>query len=225
MSGPFACPRTDRHLSILVTAFEPFGGDSENASYEAVRRLGDVPGCVIETRVLPVVFGAAPAALTRAIAEVSPDVVVCVGEAGSRSDITPETRAVNRAQASLADNSGYVACGEVLDAGPEYLPSRLPNEEIVGALTESGFPASLSDDAGAYLCNAVMRAALREFDGPAGFIHVPAVRSSGVATVGAETDAERPAHGGFDQMLTFGDLARALDIALETIGRTFSPDK
>lgn len=219
-------------FTVLLTAFEPFGGDPENASFEAVSRfsLADDAAYRVVTCTLPVVFSEAPSALSEAIVETHPDVVVCVGEAGSRHEITPETRAVNRAQATLADNSGFVAEGEPLDDGPEYLPSRLPNVDIVEALRSAGLPASLSDDAGAYLCNAAMRTALRAFDGPAGFIHVPAVRSVGVATVGAETDGveaenhvRTDASGGEnDKALTFDDLARALEIAIDSIYQTSS---
>ncbi|USR78771.1 pyroglutamyl-peptidase I [Arcanobacterium pinnipediorum] len=212
-------------MRILITGFEPFGNDTENASWEAVSRLPEQISLadaqlVIERRLLPVEFGRGPAMLGQAIESIAPDAVICVGEAGGRCDITPEMRAQNSARASIADNSGHIATGEKLDCGPHTLHSRLPNGHIVEALVAGGYPASLSDDAGQYVCNAVFRSSLTQFAGPAGFIHVPALRSSGVASVGRETDANMPHEPKTDRHnLDFDDLAQALEIACRVVAQ------
>lgn len=94
-----------------------------------------------------------------------------------------------------------------IDAGPQRLASRLDVDALVAAVRQAGLPAESSEDAGRFVCNAVFRAALTGFDGPAGFVHVPAVREGRTATVGAETDAKAPVQSD----LTFDDLATALD--------------
>ncbi|WP_216388347.1 pyroglutamyl-peptidase I [Arcanobacterium phocae] len=183
-------------MRILLTGFEPFGDDSENASWEAVKRLpmllnDDDSKIEIITRKLPVVFATAPVQLRQFIADVNPDILIAVGEAGLRDLISVEMIAKNCADARIPDNDGYQPHGEPLDDGEAEWRTRLPAKEIVTALCQAGLPAVESYDAGLYLCNAVFRAALRLFDGPAGFIHVPAVRQAGQASVGSETDSYR----------------------------------
>lgn len=156
-------------MRILVTGFEPFGNDVENASWEAVSRLPsqiETTGSNVEIfrRMLPVEFNHGREKLREFIVDTRPDAVVCVGEAGRRVDITPETTAVNSARAAIADNSGYLATGEALDAGT-VIDSRLPNEHIANTLADAGYPVSLSHDAGQYVCNAVFRASLTHFAG------------------------------------------------------------
>lgn len=203
-------------MRILVTGFEPFGKDTENASWEAVSRLprhiltedGDI---TIVTARLPVVFATGPDVLRAAIAEHEPDAVIAVGEAGGRTDITPEKIAKNIADARIPDNAGAQPRNERLDDGEPELLTRLPNAQIVAMLQAMGLPASESENAGEYVCNAIFRAVLTSFAGPAGFIHVPAVRSQGLATVGEETDRDGvPAQPNLS--FTFADLTRALTL-------------
>ncbi|SFS09003.1 pyroglutamyl-peptidase I [Agrococcus baldri] len=187
-------------MKMLVTGFEPFGGDPENASHEAVRRLADAwaadpqAGVELVTGVLPVAFAAAGPALTALVDEHAPDAVLAVGEAGSRSAITPERWAVNADDARIPDNGGDQPRGTVIDPeGPARRESAFDADALASAVLAVGLPADASEDAGRFLCNhvAYLVAGLRR-DGapiPGGFVHVPAVRSSGTATVGAETDA------------------------------------
>lgn len=205
-------------MRVLVTGFEPFGGDSENASLAAVRELR-VPSVDLEIRILPVGFHSGPAALRRAIAEVQPDVVIAVGEAGGRRDISVEQRAVNLADARIPDNDGYQPRGDKLDDGPDILYTRLP-DGLLAALAEAGMPAHTSDDAGTFVCNAVFRSALRDFAGCAGFIHVPALRAHSVATVGAETDADAKVQ--HDELMTFEQVVSALEIIVTYAAKNFA---
>ncbi|MBB1508703.1 pyroglutamyl-peptidase I [Tessaracoccus sp. MC1756] len=189
-------------MRILVSGFEPFGGDAANASGDAVRELGATwsnPSVELHTVILPVSFDRAPEALAASIEAVRPDAVICVGEAGGRPLVTPERWAVNERRARIPDNDGAQPSGPIDDLVPR-LPSRLDVDGIVRAVRAAGVAAEVSDDAGRYVCNATFRAALTCFDGPAGFLHVPAVRAAGTALVGSETDT--PAVGGvaMDQM-------------------------
>jgi len=202
-------------VTILVTGFEPFGGDAVNASGEAVRALAagwDDPAVELVTAILPVSFEGAPIALDRAVRRYRPDAVVCVGEAGGRLAVTPERYAVNDRLARIADNDGRSPTGAI-DEGPELLASRLDVDRLVAAVRAAGVPAEASEDAGRFVCNAVFRAALTSFEGPAGFVHVPAVRPTGVAGVGAETDG-RAAEAA---TVTVDDLARALAAMISTL--------
>lgn len=160
---------------------------------------------------LPVVFATGPDALRAAIAEHEPDAVIAVGEAGGRTDITPEKIAKNIADARIPDNAGAQPRNERLDDGEPELLTRLPNAQIVAMFQAMGLPASESENAGEYVCNAIFRAVLTSFAGPAGFIHVPAARSQGLATVGEETDRDgAPAQPNLS--FTFADLTRALTL-------------
>ncbi|MDO5025903.1 MAG: pyroglutamyl-peptidase I [Trueperella sp.] len=205
-------------MRILVTGFEPFGGESENAAQLAVAQLPqdwDHPHIELITEILPVDFRTGPAQLRQVIAQVQPDAVICVGEAGGRTAITPELRAGKIAAARIPDESGYQPQRELLDAGPEFLETRLDAAAQVTAIRNLGLPAALSDDAGAFVCNAVFRTVLRDFAGPAGFIHLPAVRTRGAAKVGAETDpdsASSPAQN--EHNWTIAELARGLQAAV-----------
>ena len=210
-------------MRVLITGFEPFGGDAENASHDSVNGL-EVPDIDVVVRILPVGFRSGPAMLREAMNEVDPDVVVAVGEAGGRSDISIERRAVNLADARIPDNDGYQPRGLQLDDGPDVLYSRLPVADLLAELSVAGLPAHLSDDAGAFVCNAVFRGALRDFSGPAGFIHVPALRTTGTATVGAETDGAQSesAHTADTTQMTLEQVRRALEIIIAYSAKNFA---
>lgn len=206
-------------MHVLVTGFEPFGGDRVNASGVVVGRLAaswSHPGVELSTAVLPVEFRAAPRVLAAAIRATRPDAVICLGEAGGRSDVTPERWAGSTADARIPDNAGAAPRDEPLDAVAARLGSRLDVDAMVSAILRAGVPARASEDAGRYVCNATYRALLRDHDIPAAFIHVPALRHTGAAGVGAETDEGRggePAAG-----LGFDDLVRAVAAVVSWLG-------
>ncbi|RLY94473.1 pyrrolidone-carboxylate peptidase [Kocuria tytonicola] len=206
-------------MKILVTGFEPFGGERENASGVVVHRLGGLTapdGAQVVTAILPVTWSGARPALLRAVETHRPDAVVAVGEAGGRVAVTPERWARNMGHGRIPDNEGVVRDPAPLTRGPERLESRIDPAVLTSAIQEAGVPAEISNDAGAFLCNAVFWSALHATDLPATFIHVPAVRSRGSAGVGAETDPDgSPAKS----TLSVDDLVRALTAVVRTVAR------
>ena len=165
-------------MTILMTGFEPFGGDSVNASWEAVDRLPEEVGSakIVKLR-LPVVFGQCGEKLEEAAAKINPDVVICCGVAGNRTEVTPELLAVNWRMGSIADNSGVRYTGEKIDRdGPDAIMTVLPVNDLVSAMQQAGHAAKLSLSAGAYVCNDLYYALMQmqEKLGRKGlFIHVP----------------------------------------------------
>lgn len=201
-------------MKVLVTGFEPFGGDTENAAAEAVTRLAAQwtgPDDLV-TRILPVSFARAPRLLHEAVAAENPDAVICVGEAGGREAITPERQGWNRMRARIADNDGDAPADEPIDDGPEARPATLDVDTMTAAITDAGLPAQVSDDPGLFVCNRLAHA-VALLDVPGVFVHVPAVRSAGLAGVGAETDGV----AGTATALSFDDLARGLDAAVRSV--------
>lgn len=204
-------------MKILVTGFEPFGGETENASgvsVDMLREFAPSDGVRIATAILPVTWSGAGPALLRAVEEHRPDAVVAVGEAGGRTAVTPERWARNVGHGRIPDNAGGVRGAAPLAEGPERLESRIDPSALAHAVRDAGIPAEISDDAGAFLCNAIFWTALHRTDLPAAFIHVPAVRSRGSAGIGAETD---PDHTPADSALSFDDLAHALAAAVHAV--------
>lgn len=172
---------------ILLTAFEPFGGDSENASLATMRLLEAGWRGPTELRcvVLPVTFE--QSAFARAVEEHEPEMVVALGEAGKREAISVERWGVNEQTARIPDNAGATPQGaEIVEEGDARRAATLDPERIVQAMRSDGWAAEVSDDAGRFVCNTVAYLAYG-LDVPAVFIHVPALRSVGDATVGAET--------------------------------------
>lgn len=203
-----------------MTGFEPFGADSENASGQAVQLLADGwdSDCAeLATGILPVSFSRAGPYLEQLLSLHAPDAVLAVGEAGGRTAFTPERVAVNTDDARIPDNDGAQPRAEPVIAGAETLRlSGLDPDAQVAALRAASLPALVSEDAGRFLCNHVAYL-VSGLDVPGGFVHVPAVRAHGPATVGAETDAA-PADG--VTALVLSDLVRGLEVlVLELAGR------
>jgi len=163
---------------LLLTAFEPFGGDTINPSQEIVRRLeGSHPD--IATLVLPCAFDDALAVLDAALARLAPDVVIALGQAAERAEISVERIAVNLSDARIADNAGRqpVDTPVVADGPPAYF-STLPVKAIIAALNDAGIPAAQSLSAGSFVCNHVFYGLAHRIaagTGPrsGGFIHLP----------------------------------------------------
>ncbi|TSB15481.1 pyroglutamyl-peptidase I [Streptomyces benahoarensis] len=166
---------------VLLTGFEPFDGEKTNPSWQAVRAAAAQPpaGLDLRTAELPCVFGEAARALRAAVAAHRPDVVICVGQAGGRPDITVERVAVNLDDARIPDNAGAAPIDEsVVVGGPAAYFSTLPVKACVAAVRAAGLPASVSHTAGTFVCNHVFYALahLIATELPAlrgGFVHVP----------------------------------------------------
>jgi pyroglutamyl-peptidase len=127
---------------ILVTGFEPFGGETMNPAWEAVRALPDaIDGAQVAKVEIPVVFGRAPEAVEAAIERESPDLVLCVGQAGGRAKLTPEFVGINCADGRIPDNDGYQPAGEKIEPdGPDAYFATLPVKAMAQAMSEAGRP-------------------------------------------------------------------------------------
>jgi pyroglutamyl-peptidase len=178
---------------VLVTGFEPFGGESVNPSLEAVKRLGTLgmDGVELETLEVPCVFQDAIATLAGAMRRVRPDIVICVGQAGGRAEISVERVAINVDDARIPDNAGRQPIDEPIIAdGPAAYFSTLPIKAIVAALHTVGIPAAVSQTAGTYVCNhlfyGLAHLIATEFpDTRGGFIHIPYLPEQAVRHPGA----------------------------------------
>jgi pyroglutamyl-peptidase len=194
--------------TVLLTGFEPFGGDSANPSGEAVQIVAQRwKGTeTLISAVLPVTFAGAATRLRELIDEHEPDVIIATGLAGDRAAISIERIAVNLVDARIPDNDDAqpIDAPSVAD-GPAARFSTLPVKAIVRDITAAGIPAALSHTAGTFVCNHVFYTALDAVSTRAGvragFVHVP-------------WDAEHaPMTASY---LDLDDIARALEVAVRT---------
>lgn len=185
---------------ILLTGFEPFEGEKVNPSWLAVRRLHGrvIRGHQVVARKLPTAFDLSLAELRRQLERIRPVLVICVGQAGGRAEITPERVAINLEDARIPDNTGRQPReAPVVPGGPPAYWSTLPVRAIVRALKRRGIPAAVSLSAGTFVCNHVFYGLMHELArlsaaGPAGggtrarpvprggFIHIPFVPAQAV---------------------------------------------
>ena len=166
---------------ILVTGFEPFGGEATNPSMEIAKALDGEGGdnYCIRSAILPVERFQAIKAAVQLINEVRPDIVIALGVAVGRKDITPEKVAINFDDYRIADNGGNQPVGEpIVASGETAYFSTLPINAMCQAMAEAGAPSSISFSAGTFVCNHVMYGILEHIEREklpirAGFIHVP----------------------------------------------------
>lgn len=175
-------------MNILLTGFEPFGGEAINPSWEVARSLHGqvIGGATVQARCLPTTFEGAPAALAEALVVHRPELVIALGQASGRAEVSIERVAVNLIDARIADNAG--ACPRDVpvrgDAPPAYF-STLPVKAIRNGLRAAGHPAGLSLSAGAFVCNQVFFELQHRLDGrglKSGFIHLPALPEQAART-------------------------------------------
>jgi len=166
--------------SILLTGFAPFGGESHNPSWEAVSLLdGEViAGHRIAARRLPVEFRASLDVLRESIDALAPELVLCIGQAGGRAQLSIERVAINVDDARIPDNAGQSPVDEAIAAdGPAAYFATLPIKAMLHALRDAGIPAEISQSAGTYVCNHAFYGLMHALrDRPAtrgGFIHIP----------------------------------------------------
>lgn len=199
-------------MKVLITGFQPFGGESMNPAYEAVKLLPQqIDGANVIKREIPVVFNEGAECVREAIRTENPDIVICVGQAGGRSGITPEFVGINYADARIPDNSGNQPMDQTIQTdGENAYFTMLPVKAMVKAMQEAGLPAAISYSAGTYVCNDVMYQLLyrihTEFADQTirgGFIHVP---------FAAEQTVNKP--GVPSMPLT--DIAKGLEICIRT---------
>lgn len=198
-------------MKILITAFDPFGGDKVNPALEAVKKINtDLFDAEIVKLEIPTVFGKSIEKVAAAIEAEKPDVVLCIGQAGGRFEITPERVAINVDDARIVDNEGNqpVDAPIYTDGDAAYF-SMLPIKAIVQNIRAAGLPASVSNTAGTFVCNHIMYGVLyqihKHFPGVrGGFIHVPFIPEQVV------TRANAPAMSSLD-------ITHALEVAVQTI--------
>jgi pyroglutamyl-peptidase len=186
---------------VLVTGFEPFGGESTNPSWEACTRLSKrIAGLRVETLKVPCEFRRAIEVVAIAMQRHRPALVVCVGQAGGRSHMSVERVAINVDDARAPDNGGAQPIDEPIAAdGPPAYFATLPIKAMTAAMRRAGVPTEVSNSAGTYVCNHLMYGVLHliasaGLDARAGFIHVPyaeaqVVDKAGVAAMSIETMA------------------------------------
>lgn len=167
-------------MKVLMTGFDPFGGESINPAWEAVKMLPDkIAGAQILKMQIPTVARKSIEQIHAKMEEEKPELVIAVGQAGGRFGITPERVAINLDDFKIPDNEGNQPIDTpIFPDGKAAYFSSLPVKSMVQAIKEAGYPSSLSDTAGTYVCNHVMYGILysidKEFSGTkGGFIHVP----------------------------------------------------
>ena len=165
---------------ILLTGFEPFGGETSNPSWEVASRLARTKFGSAEVKAarLPVDCKRAASEIKTAIARLKPVAVIGLGQAGGRTALSIEKVAINLADERADRESGEQTAGRaIVRGGPDAYFARLPIASIIEAITKRGIPAAMSLSAGAYVCNTVMYVTLHQLrrlpDVAAGFIHLP----------------------------------------------------
>lgn len=191
---------------LLITGFEPFGGEKINPSWEAVKLLPDEIGNFSLTKIeVPVVFGKAADTVIEKAEEINADAVICVGQAGGRIGVTPEMVAVNLRFASIPDNEGNQPKDvPVIEGGENAYFSTLPVRKMTAAVSEAEITSSVSYSAGTYVCNDLIYSVLHRFKNTgtkACFIHVPFI---------PEQTKDKPS-------MELETIAKALEIAIKAI--------
>lgn len=191
--------------TVLITGFEPFDGEAVNPSWEVVSRLDNaiIGGCRVVARQLPCVFGEALIELNAAIDSLSPTLVLSVGQAGGRTDISVERVAINVDDARIPDNRGNQPVDTpIVASGPAAWFSSLPIKAIVSVMRDAGIPASVSQTAGTFVCNHVMYGLLHKLSGipeaKGGFIHIPYLPQQAAAHPGAPSMAAETVRQGLE---------------------------
>jgi pyroglutamyl-peptidase len=169
---------------LLITGFDPFGGETVNPAWEAVKKLPDsITDYTLYKLEIPTVFGLAAETVLAKAADFQPDVILCIGQAGGRAAVTPERIAVNIRDARIPDNAGNQPGGEqIAPDGPAAYFATVPVKEMAAAIENAGIAATVSNSAGAFVCNDTLYSLLHHYahtDVKVGFIHVPYLPEQG----------------------------------------------
>lgn len=164
--------------NLLITGFDPFGGASVNPAWQAVRLLPDtIADFTVHKLEIPTVFGKAAEAVLAAAESIRPDVILCIGQAGGRAAVTPERIGVNIRDARIPDNGGNQPRGLFcVPEGPAAYFSTVPVMAMADAIQAAGLPGTVSNSAGAFVCNDTLYCLLHHYAGTevkVGFLHVP----------------------------------------------------
>jgi pyroglutamyl-peptidase len=185
-----------RQPAILLTGFEPFGGESINPSWLLAQSLAGqaVAGHAIHAVLLPTVFGESAAKLAHSVRQLKPSIVVALGQAGGRLAISFERVAINVDEASIADNAGQQPQNRAIAAhGPAAYWSTLPIHAMADACEAAGVAAAVSNTAGTFVCNHVFYALMHQLSKSrakhkpiGGFVHVPYLPEQGAPSLSLE---------------------------------------
>lgn len=196
-------------MKILITGFDAFGGEKINPASLILDRLPDeIDGNKVEKLIIPTAFFKVADLIERKIVDLRPDIVISIGQAGGRSDITVERVAINIADASIADNDGKKPIDEKIrwDGENAYF-STLTIKALVENLRKNNIPASVSNSAGTFVCNFVMYNDLyfasKYKNISAGFIHVPYLPAQVIDKKGMAS-------------MSLDEMVRAVEIIIKT---------
>ena len=206
-------------MKLLLTAFDPFGGDAINPALEAVKLVADKIGRfdIVKLEV-PTVFRKSIDTVAKAIEEEKPDVVLCIGQAGGRFEITPERVAINVDDARIKDNEGNQPIDiKIFEDGENAYFTTLPIKAMVEAIREANLPAAVSNTAGTFVCNHLMYGVLYTLAKKyphikGGFTHVPFIP----AQVARRTPVA--------PYMAIEDIKRGLEAAIAAIDKNFDAD-
>lgn len=176
---------------LLITGFDPFGGESVNPSWEAVKLLPDRIGdFAVHKLQIPTRFRIAAETVLQYAAEISPEVILCIGQAGGRDAVTPERIGINVRSASIPDNSGFQPTEEsIVPGGPDGIFSTVPVAKMAQAIRDAHIPGAVSNTAGTFVCNDTLYSLLHHYAGTnvkVGFIHVPYLPEQGTPSLPLE---------------------------------------
>lgn len=199
-------------MKILLTCFDPFGGETVNAAEEALKLVkGERCGAELVKLTVPTVFFRCIALLEEEIGRVRPDAVLCVGQAGGRCELSLERVAINLMDAKIPDNAGYAPVDEKIFAdGKDAYFTTLPVKAMAAAIRDVSLPAQISYSAGTFVCNQLMYGLLytleKRFPGVrGGFMHIPF------------SPAQAAKRGSSVPSMSPSDVARGIEAAIGAI--------
>ena len=199
-------------MKLLLTAFDPFGGERINPALESVKRISNKIGKLVITKIeVPTVFRKSIDIVKTEMDKLQPDFVLCIGQAGGRFDVTPERVAINIDDARIPDNEGNQPLSSpIFNDGENAYFSNLPIKAMVQAIRDIGLPSSVSNTAGTFVCNHLMYGVLYHINKSypkmsGGFIHVPYIPEQ-VANQASSVP-----------YMALADITRALEAAIGSI--------
>lgn len=198
-------------MKILVTSFEPFGNENINPSYEVLKNISDhIAISEIIKMQVPTVFHLSINKVVEKIQSINPDVILSLGQAGKRYEISVERIAINIDDARIPDTIGQKPVDAIIDPeGDTAYFATIPVKKIVEEIKKEKIPASVSNTAGTYVCNHLMYGVLNyihknRLQIKAGFIHVPYL---------PEQVLDKP----YTPFMSLDDMSKAISIALKVI--------
>ena len=198
-------------MKILVTGFDPFGEDKINPAIESVKKLPDeIKGVEIIKLEIPTVYMKSLEKIDEAIKEYNPDVILSIGQAGGRPDITVERVGINVDDYRIKDNEGNQPTDEIIqEDGQAAYFSNLPVKAMVKHMNDNNIPATLSNTAGTFVCNHVLYGVQYLLDKKypnkkSGFIHIPFLPEQVISRPNTPS-------------MSISTIVKALTLALEAI--------